>query len=156
MAPFKAESINFKQHSILKPQRSPATRQTIELPMNHKKRPECLPLPVPVVLEQDQILTLRDKTKIRADVYRLTSSQKVPAILMWDPLSRYEDFERFDPAESVPSGYATINTDSRDVGNSDDNLRFWGTSESQDGYNVVEKIAKLPWYKRKVGMTRES
>ncbi|KAL5364423.1 hypothetical protein BJX96DRAFT_168262 [Aspergillus floccosus] len=139
MAPFKVGSVDVKMRDATKPQTAPAEPRSTMLPAGHKKRPDCRALVSPIIFDQDQILTLRDGTKIRADIFRPVGDEKVPAIVMWGPygksgtgllnlhsmplragiptdrLSGYEDFEGLDPAEWVPRGYAIVNIDPRGV-----------------------------------------
>ncbi|KAL2819174.1 Alpha/Beta hydrolase protein [Aspergillus granulosus] len=140
MAPLKAGRVDIPMRDSLRLQAPPANPQTLELPVGHRRRLDCRALPSPIVLDQDQILTLRDGTKIRADIYRPRTDKQVPAIIMWGPygksgsgplninsmplragipaerLSGYENFEgTLDPAEWVPRGYAIINVDPRGV-----------------------------------------
>ncbi|KAM0551721.1 hypothetical protein ACHAPJ_008288 [Fusarium lateritium] len=180
MAPFTVGSFKVKQRGVIPRQGPPAIPKSRELPAGHKKRPGSRPLPIPIVFEEDQVLTLRDGTRIRADIFRPKTEDKVPAIVMWGPygksgngilnlsemplragvpesqLSGYEDFEGLDPAEWVPKGYAIINVDPRGVNDSEGDIRWWGTSEGQDGYDAIEEIAKLPWCTGKVGMAGNS
>ncbi|KAF1939301.1 alpha/beta-hydrolase [Clathrospora elynae] len=180
MAPFTVGTIDVKLRDALKPQTPPATQKTRELPKGHKKRPECRPLPATIIHDEDAILTLRDGTKLHADIFRPKTEQKVPAIVMWGPygksgsglininvmpmragipesrLSGYEDFEGLDPAEWVSRGYAILNVDARGVNDSEGNIQWWGTGEGRDGYDAIEEIARLPWCTGKVGMAGNS
>ncbi|KAL3460183.1 X-Pro dipeptidyl-peptidase C-terminal non-catalytic domain-containing protein [Aspergillus heterothallicus] len=139
MAPFKVGGIDVPMRDTVRSHGPPATPKTFELPAGHKRRPDCRALPSPIVVNQDQIVTLRDGATIRADIYRPKIDIKVPAIVMWGPygksgsgplnigpmpgragipaerLSGYEDFEGLDPAEWVPRGYAIVNVDPRGV-----------------------------------------
>ncbi|KAJ4305129.1 hypothetical protein N0V90_000659 [Kalmusia sp. IMI 367209] len=180
MTTHKVGSVNVKMCDTARPRGSPATPKTVELPAGHKKRPECRALLSPIIFDQDHILTLRDGTKIRADIYRPQTDNTVPAIIMWGPygksgtgqldihgtllqaiipanqLSGYEDFEGLDPAEWVPRGYAIVNIDPRGVGDSEGDLRFWGTGEGRDGHDAIEELAKLPWSSGKIGLAGNS
>jgi hypothetical protein len=104
---------------------SPLNPGTTELPPGHRKQPTFRPLTTTTIFDQDQVLTLRDGTKIYADVYRPKTDQKVPAIVMWGPygksgagvlnihtmplragipetrLSGYEDFEGYGQSETI-------------------------------------------------------
>jgi predicted acyl esterase len=107
--------------------------------------------------------------------------QKVPALICWSPfgkklngltflpmmtpynigvpdgrLSGLEKFEAPDPAEFVPRGYAVINADSRGVGDSDGMAVIMGTQEGEDGYDVIEAIAKMDWCTGNVGLAGNS
>lgn len=124
MAPYKVGSVDVSMRDTARPQAPPATPKTAELPAGHQKRSGCRALPVPIILDQDQILTLRDGVRIRADIYRPKTEEKVPAIVMWGPygksgvgalnlhamplragipagqLSGYENFEGFDSRDT--------------------------------------------------------
>ncbi|KAL1792352.1 hypothetical protein ACET3X_008859 [Alternaria dauci] len=158
----------------------PLDPKTTELPDGHRKQPTYRPLTTATIFDQDQALTLRDGTKIYADIFRPKTDQKVPAIVMWGPygktgtgvlnihsmplragipetqLSGYEDFEGLDPAEWVPRGYAIVNIDPRGVNNSEGNIYFWGTQEGRDGHDAIEELAKLPWCSGKIAMAGNS
>ncbi|KAL1869038.1 hypothetical protein Plec18167_008041 [Paecilomyces lecythidis] len=123
---------------------------------------------------------MRDGVKLRADIYRPKTDDKVPAIIMWGPygksgngilnlhlfplragipqskLSGYENFEGLDPAEWVPKGYAVINIDPRGINDSEGDFYWWGTQDGRDGHDAVEEIAKLPWCTGKVSMAGNS
>lgn len=88
MAPFKVGSTEVKLRNTIRPQAPPANPQTIELEAGHKKTPNCRPLPSPIIFDRDQIVNLRDGTKIRVDIYRPKSEDKVPAIVMWGPYGK--------------------------------------------------------------------
>lgn len=136
-----------------------------------------------ILVEHDFCFHARDGAKIYADVYRPTSEdQKVPAIICWGPfgkkfngltslklmtpwnlgvqtneaLSGLETFEAPDPADLVARGYAVVNVDSRGAYNSEGVLCIMGTQEAEDGYDVIEECAKLPWCSGKIGMAGNS
>lgn len=54
----------------------------VELPTGHRTTPENRALPCDVILEADQFLTLRDGVRIRVDVFRPKTEDKVPALLI--------------------------------------------------------------------------
>lgn len=60
-------------------------------------------------------------------------------------LSGLERFEGPDPAEYCPRGFAIVNVDSRGAGNSDGSIVIMGTQEGEDGFDVIEALAKMPW-----------
>ncbi|KAK1624259.1 Alpha/Beta hydrolase protein [Colletotrichum phormii] len=181
MAPLIVNNIEVTQIPTKPPAwPSPKEPSRVELPAGSQKTPEHRPLPCDVILERDQPLTLRDGTRIRVDIFRPKTDEKVPAILMWSPygktdtgvmkldavplrcgvplskLSGYESFEGLDPVEWVPKGYAIINADARGCGDSEGDMRQWGTPEGQDGHDAIEGIAKLPWCTGKVAMAGNS
>lgn len=120
MAPFKVGSVDVKMRDATPMEGPPATPKTTELPTGHKKRDDCRPLHCPMIFESDQVLTMRDGVKIRADIFRPTTEGRVPTIVMWGPygksgsgllnihtvplragipseqLSGYEDFEGYE------------------------------------------------------------
>ncbi|CAH0025289.1 unnamed protein product [Clonostachys rhizophaga] len=182
MSAFNVDSAKVLLRDVVAPQH-PLAAQALILPKGHQKRPGCRPLPSNIVLERDQVLTLRDGTKIFADIYRPETDQntKVPAIVMWSPygksstglivlstvlpfqaaipdsqLSGYESFEGLDPAEWVPRGYAIVNVDARGSNHSEGNMRWFGSAEGRDGHDAIEEIAKLDWCNGKVGMAGNS
>ena len=99
------------------------------------------------VYERDVTVVLRDDTKLRADVFRPDTDDKVPALLVWSPygktgtgffhldivpgrvgvqrdrLSGFEKFEGPDPAEWVGRGYGVVNIDTRGTFDSEGDIR---------------------------------
>ncbi|KAJ5056814.1 Alpha/Beta hydrolase protein [Bipolaris maydis] len=115
----------------------PAIAESMELPPGHRKNPGFRAFSSATIFDKNQILTLRDGVKIRADIFRPKGDAKVPGIIMYGPYGKsnsgpinldfmplragipqssqsgYENFEGLDPAEWVPRGYAIINVDAR-------------------------------------------
>ena len=71
-------------------------------------------------------------------------------------LSGLEKFEGPDPAVLVPRGFAVVNVDARGSGDSDGMVSIMGTQEAEDGYDVIEAIAKMPWCNGNVGLAGNS
>ncbi len=115
------------------------------------------------------------------DVYRpANTTEKVPAILGWSfygkkysalemlpmcvwnccvprsDLSGIEKFEGLDPRLWCPKGYAIISVDTRGAGNSDGSICVMGTQDAEDGYDVVEAVAKMDWCNGCIGMAGNS
>lgn len=88
MAPFKVGSVDVKLSGAFKHKVPLLDPKTTELPAGHKKQPTYRSLPTTIVFDRDQSLTLRDGTKIFADVFRPKTEQKVPAIVMWGPYGK--------------------------------------------------------------------
>jgi len=61
-------------------------------------------------------------------------------------LSGLERFEGPDPAEYCPRGFAVVNVDSRGAGDSEGSIVIMGSQEGEDGHDVIEALAKMPWY----------
>ncbi|CAI9629302.1 unnamed protein product [Alternaria burnsii] len=132
------------------------------------------------IWEKDFAVPMRDGVTLRADIFRPTGEQKVPAILLWSPYgkdnngvhglhlqpgrfgvpydrtSTYEKFEGLDPAEWVAKGYAIVNFDLRGTWDSEGTVPWLGEQDGQDGYDAVEYIATLPWCSGKVATAGNS
>ncbi|KAF4550860.1 Hypothetical protein D9617_15g042110 [Elsinoe fawcettii] len=138
-------------------------------------------LPCDILVEHDFHVTVRDGAKLYMDVFRPTRAGPVPALICWSPfgkkfngiaslklmtpwnlgiapdrLSGLEKFEAPDPADWIPEGYAIINVDSRGSGHSEGVCAIMGSQEAEDGYDVIEAIAKLPWCSGNVGLAGNS
>ncbi|KAJ5661465.1 uncharacterized protein N7477_009081 [Penicillium maclennaniae] len=132
-----------------------------------------------ILVEHDVAIVVSDGCTLHADIYRPPSApdRSFPAILCWSPfgkkfngidslklmtpwnlgipdgtLSGLEKFEAPDPADFVGRGYAIINVDSRGACDSEGRMTIMGSREAQDGYDVIEWIAKQPWCNGSVGM----
>ena len=124
---------------------------------------------------------MRDGCRLYVDIYRPEgSTEKTPAILSWSfygkkysalemlpmcvwnccvprsDLSGIEKFEGLDPQEWCPKGYAIVSVDTRGAGNSDGEICVMGQQDAEDGYDVVEAIAKMDWCNGAVGMAGNS
>jgi len=139
-------------------------------------------LPSDILVEHDFCFRVRDGVKLYADIYRpAIESENVPAVICWGPfgkkfngvsslrlmtpwnlgipaenLSGLEKFEAPDPADWVPRGYAIVNVDSRGAGDSEGVMAIMGTQEAEDGYDVIESCARLPWCNGNVGLAGNS
>ncbi len=58
-----------------------------------------------------------------------------------------------DPAIWVQYGYAIVNADPRGIFASEGDIQYFGTTDSQDGYDTIEWIAAQPWCSGKVAMS---
>lgn len=139
------------------------------------------PLSSDIRVDHDVEIVVRDGARLYVDVYRPAgSTEKVPAILSWsfygkkysaldmlpicvwqccvtkEHLSGLEKFEGLDPEHWCPRGYAIVSVDSRGAGNSDGQIALMGTQDAEDGYDVVEAIAKMPWCSGSIGMAGNS
>ncbi|KAH7333424.1 Alpha/Beta hydrolase protein [Rhexocercosporidium sp. MPI-PUGE-AT-0058] len=151
------------------------------LPKGWSQQPNTRPLTCEIFVQHDVALHMRDGITLYADVYRPTSSEKVPAVLCWSPfgkkfngieslkvmtpwnlgipdgtLSGLEKFEAPDPAEWVARGYAIVNVDSRGAFNSEGVMAIMGSQEAEDGYDAIEELAKQSWCNGNVGMAGNS
>lgn len=153
---------------------------TTVLPAGHRRHIKTRALDVDTVWDRDIAIPMRDGITLRADVFRPTGSEKVPALLCWSPygktgagmqslnmvpnragipesaLSGYEKFEAPDPAEWVPRAYAIVNIDARGVYDSEGDARFNGVAEGEDGYDTIEHLATLDWCNGNVALVGNS
>ncbi|KAL4905553.1 hypothetical protein BDW74DRAFT_185075 [Aspergillus multicolor] len=134
-----------------------------------------------ILIEHDVELVMRDGARLYADIYRPPhTDEKVPAILSWSfygkkysaldmlpmcvwnccvprsDLSGLEKFEGLDPATWCPKGYAIVSVDTRGAGHSDGLIGVMGAQDAEDGYDVVEALAKMPWCNGSIGMAGNS
>ena len=130
----------------------------------------ALPFPCDTIYERDVAIKMRDGTTVYADIYRPVTDEKLPALYscswagksarhdMWAhvfPEGKYLMSGRqlwlgLDPAQWVQHGYAVVSVDSRGVYASEGNVRFPCKQEGQDGYDVIEWLAKQDWCDGKV------
>jgi predicted acyl esterase len=138
-----------------------------------------LPLPCDIVLDRDVEITLRDGTKIYADVFRPNDDEPHPAILALSPYGKeiggqwlddipgrsgvkksqtsgLNKFEGPDPAYWCAHGYAIVNPDVRGAYRSEGVILFFGSQYGRDGADIVEWTAAQPWCNGRVGMSGNS
>ncbi|KAL4789226.1 Alpha/Beta hydrolase protein [Aspergillus venezuelensis] len=157
--------------------------RTETLPAGHQTAPGRRPLPSDILIEHDVAIKVRDGCTLYADIYRPPNAptRSVPGILCWSPfgkkfngidslrlmtpwnlgipdgtLSGLEKFEAPDPAEFVAHGYAIINIDSRGAFDSEGVMAIMGSQEAQDGYDVIEWLARQEWCNGSIGMAGNS
>ncbi|KAI0973190.1 Alpha/Beta hydrolase protein [Xylaria arbuscula] len=134
-----------------------------------------------LLVEHDVECVVRDGSRLYADIYRPTSSEKVPVVISWSPygkkhsaldaifqmspwacclkreeVSGLEKFEGLDPAYWCARGYAIANVDSRGSGMSDGDNVCMGTQEAEDAYDVIELLARMDWCNGNVAMAGNS
>jgi len=141
------------------------------------------PLSSDILFERDVPVQLRDGTTIFTDVFRpvreAADTGRFPAVVAWSPYGKkggFEDldhmpfragvpksavsglqkFEGPDPAYWCAHGYAVLNVDCRGAFMSEGDVRFWGSQDGRDGYDVVEWIAAQEWSNGKVGLAGNS
>ncbi|MFJ4414203.1 CocE/NonD family hydrolase [Streptomyces sp. NPDC088925] len=159
---------------------SPFEPGTRLLPAGFRLAPGFLPLPVPVVLEKDVPVALRDGTTIRTDVFRPEGTAPVPVVVAWSPygksggsapsttslfgmlgmdngaLSGLEKFEGPDPAYWCAHGYAICNPDPRGIARSEGDSYLWDRQEGRDCHDLIEWLAGQKWCSGRVGMSGTS
>lgn len=143
--------------------------------------PDTKPLESDVHLDHDVEIVVRDGARLYADIYRpADATERVPAIISWSPygkkysaldmlpitmwhccikrsdLTGLEKFEGVDPGTWCRRGYAVVSVDARGSGNSDGHVCILGTQEAEDGYDVIETVAKMDWCNGNIGMAGNS
>lgn len=71
-------------------------------------------------------------------------------------LSGFEKFEGPDPAVYCAKGFAVVNVDSRGCGHSGGTIAIMGSQEAEDGYDVIEALAKMDWCSGSIGLAGNS
>ncbi|KAI5247450.1 alpha/beta-hydrolase [Aureobasidium subglaciale] len=127
------------------------------------------PLSSNILVQHDVEIAVRDDSdeKIPAILSRSSYGKKYSALDMlpirvWkccvtdEMLSGLEKFEGLDPEHWCPRGFAIISVDSRGAGNSDGQISLMVTQDAEDGYDVVEAVAKMDWCNGSIGMAGNS
>jgi len=126
-----------------------------------------------IICEYDVTVTMRDRVRIYADVFRPEKEGEYPVLIGWSPygkhghikyvvfpkcgvcdadFSKYTAFEANDPAVWCPWGYIIINVDPRGCWNSEGDLTYMSEQEAEDCYDLIEWAGTRPWSNGKVGM----
>ena len=123
----------------------------------------------------DVTVPMRDDTKLYADILRPEGmeNEKLPIILTWSPygkhgpktfdifpnsgvpkgsVSKYAVWEGPDPLYWTKKGYAVINADCRGSWGSEGDCEILSAQQGQDGYDLVEWAAALPWSNERVAI----
>jgi putative CocE/NonD family hydrolase len=107
------------------------------------------PGPLPVTVEANVAVVMRDGVTLRADVYRPAADGRYPVLLTRTPYDRRGDIE-VGPA-LASHGYVVVQQDVRGRYGSEgafDPFR----NEAADGFDTIEWAAALPYANGKVGM----
>ena len=124
-------------------------------------------------ITKDVGVKLRDGVTVFVDIYQPAEFQgKLPILLTWNPygkhglktfamfpnsgvppdsVSRFAAWEGPDPLYWTERGYAVINGDTRGAWGSEGDLEIFSQQEAEDGYDVIEWAAALPWSNGRVG-----
>ncbi len=122
-----------------------------------------------VKLQKDVFIKMRDGVHVAADIYSPDVAGKYPALLGFSPYCK--DAQNLPvPARTsdplfgnggiecgiseyfVSRGYVHVIADTRGTGLSEGAYGVFSKKEQEDGYDVVEWIAKQPWCNGNVGM----
>ncbi|MFC2013420.1 CocE/NonD family hydrolase [Chloroflexota bacterium] len=119
--------------------------------------------------EKDIYIVMRDGTRLAADIYYPDAEGRFPALLSYScygkdvqklPVPQFPvdakmgngGIEAGDTDYFVSRGYVHVIADTRGTGLSEGGYRFFSKKEQEDGYDLVEWIAKQPWCNGNVGM----
>ena len=120
--------------------------------------------------EIDLPIKARDGTMLYADVCRPDAPGKFPALLSLSPygkdmqhlpapIGKVSDYTRGTGGHEsgvteyfVPRGYIHVHADYRGVSKSGGSYSHFGIKQQEDGYDIVEWIARQPWCDGNVGM----
>jgi uncharacterized protein len=102
--------------------------------------------------KQDELIAMRDGTKLAVSIYFPAGTGPWPAVLTRTPYGK----DVGDPAKSearyTANGFVRVLQDSRGKGRSEGVYRPFA-DDVEDGYDTIEWIAKQPWSNGKVGMS---
>jgi predicted acyl esterase len=111
------------------------------------------PLPSGVILEKNVMVKMRDGVKVALDIYKPADGKGPwPAIFAYSPFQKERSFESAKPAFYCPNGYVCIQAAERGIGFSQGQFSFHGSKAAQDGYDMIEWIARQPWCSGNVAM----
>jgi putative CocE/NonD family hydrolase len=116
-----------------------------------------------IKVEKDVIITMPDGVRLLADIYRPDANGKFPALLSYAPYGKelqtltkpveINDWETvsggWNAVEAgnteyfVSRGYVSVIPDTRGCATSEG--KYSGAKEAEDGYHIIEWIAKQPW-----------
>ncbi|MFH1031756.1 MAG: CocE/NonD family hydrolase [Chloroflexota bacterium] len=122
-------------------------------------------LPPGIKLDRDVMVTMRDGIKIVCDVYRPEKPGRYPTIFSTG--AYLKDIQTYPPEMShsietgntfymVQHGYVRVIGQSRGSGLSQGQYNWYDKVEQQDGYDMIEWIAKQPFCDGNVGMIGDS
>ncbi|PLR98767.1 CocE/NonD family hydrolase [Bacillus sp. T33-2] len=104
-----------------------------------------------VMTDEDVFITMRDGTKLVANVYRPDAPGKYPVILTQTPYNKNSSLGA--PNEYlVKRGYVHVVADVRGTGGSQGSWDSFGEAEQKDGYELVAWAASQPWSDGSVGL----
>jgi putative CocE/NonD family hydrolase len=111
------------------------------------------PLPAGVILEKNIMVKMRDGVKVALDVYKPSHGKGPwPVIFAYSPFQKERFFESAKPAFYCPNGYVCVQAAERGIGFSQGQFSFHGAKAAQDGYDIIEWIARQPWCSGSVAM----
>ncbi|BGP33051.1 hypothetical protein JCM10296v2_004840 [Rhodotorula toruloides] len=110
------------------------------------------PLESDILLEHDVELVMCDGANLYCDIYRpADSDEKIPCLIMWSPYGK-----RYSSINMLPVTTWRRGIRPSDLSNSDGSVQIMGQNMGEDGYDVVELLAKKDWCNGNVGMAGNS
>jgi predicted acyl esterase len=101
---------------------------------------------------QNEMVTMRDGTKLAVSVYFPSGGGPWPAVLTRTPYGKDVGDPAKNEARYMTNGYVRVLQDSRGKGNSEGVYRPFA-NDVEDGYDTIEWMARQPWSNGKVGMS---
>jgi predicted acyl esterase len=96
---------------------------------------------------------MRDGVKIAFDIYKPAQGKGPwPVILAYSPFPKERIFESANPGFYCAHGYVCVQASERGSGFNQGKFTMHGTQAAEDGYDLVEWIAKQLWCNGNVGM----
>jgi hypothetical protein len=107
----------------------------------------------PITIERNVDVSLRDGTRLSAEVWRPAHGEPGPAILIRTPYGKEDTLPngQIDPRLAADRGYAVVVQDVRGCGGSEGQFEPY-VSEANDGHDTVEWVARQPWCDGRVVM----
>jgi len=107
---------------------------------------------VSTTVDLDQVVPMRDGTRLRANVYRPAGDGRHPVLLTRLPYGKDLPLgtQLLDPVQATRRGYAVVVQDTRGRFQSEGEFEPF-RSEDVDGYDTVEWAAAQPWSDGKGG-----
>jgi predicted acyl esterase len=121
-----------------------------------------------VLMDENVFITMRDGIKIAVDIHRPDAPGRFPALFSMSPYGkekqRYPEsvvgvFTKVEAGNTryfVSKGYVHVIADSRGSSPSEGQWNLLDKEEQQDGFELIEWIAKQPWCDGQVAMIGES
>lgn len=140
------------------------------------------PLQHDIVMLKDVAVKMRDGITIYTDIYLPAErgEKKFPTLIAWSPYGksdgsadRYRNlfnlmgmgnhwnsgltkFEGPDPDYWTAHGYAVCNPDPRGIAHSEGDITMIGSQEAEDGYDLIEWVARQEWSNGRTALTGTS
>lgn len=130
--------------------------------MHQIPRPKLQP---GIKMDENVYVTMRDGIKIAVDIYRPAAEGRYPGLFSMSPY--FKELQLYPPEIShavevgatqyfVSKGYVHVIASARGSGLSQGRYNWYDDAEAQDGYELVEWLARQPWCNGNVGMFGDS